>query len=78
MTNDKFLRGYSEVSSNIIPYVTSGGLVDIRNVAALPAGTGCKYLLCIRGEGGCFIAKQWKRTVPNKLLKTEFLIRFGD
>ena len=78
MSEDKFLRGYREVSGNIIPNRTADGLVDIRNVGSLPSGTGCKYLLCIRGEGDHFIAKQWKRTVPGKLLKTEFLISFTD
>jgi len=38
--------------------------LDIRNVGALPAGLGCKFLLCIRGEGGALIAKSWHRKMP--------------
>lgn len=75
---DKFLRGFGEVSKNIIPYRTETGFLSISNLESLPAGTGCKYLLCIQGLDSNFIAKQWKRSIPDKLLKTEFLISFVD
>lgn len=70
---DPFFRGYREVAQNIVPYTKE---LDIRNMEAMSKGTGCRYLLCIRGESG-YIAKQWKRTPPDKLLKTEFLISFN-
>jgi hypothetical protein len=50
--------------------------LDIRNVASLPKGTGCRYLLCIRGESNEYIAKQWKRSRPNKVTKLEVVIEF--
>lgn len=70
---DPFLRGYREVSQNIVPYTKN---LTICNMGAMSKGTGCKYLLCIQGENGAYIAKQWKRTPPNKLLRSEFLISF--
>lgn len=33
----------------------------IRNVAALPKGTGCRFLLCVQGQGGELVAKKWCR-----------------
>lgn len=70
---DYYLRGYREVSQNIVPYSKD---LDIRNMAAMSKGTGCKYLLCIKGENGEYIAKQWKRSPPDKLPRSEFLISF--
>lgn len=70
---DPYLRGYREVSGNIVPYAKE---LAIRNIEAMSKGTGCKYLLCIQGENGAYIAKQWKRTPPDKLLRSEFLISF--
>lgn len=54
----------------------------IRNLQALPAGTGCRFLECIPGEepapgGGLlltFVAKQWRRSVPADF---KILIDFG-
>ncbi len=56
------------------PYSPS---LDIRNVATLPAGTGARYLLAIKGEDGSLIAKQWKRTAPRSISAIEVLIDFG-
>lgn len=36
----------------------------LRNVAALPVGAGCRYLLCVRGQGDELIAKSWCRKAP--------------
>ena len=47
----------------------------IRNISALPSGLGCKFLLCIKGEGDDLIAKAWKRTKPS-LVEGEILVRF--
>jgi hypothetical protein len=71
---DPYLRGYREVSQNIVQYRHD---LDIRNLDAMSKGTGCKYLLCIQGENA-YIAKQWKRTPPDKLLRTEFIISFAN
>ncbi|MCP4540644.1 MAG: hypothetical protein GY832_26195 [Chloroflexi bacterium] len=47
----------------------------IRNLSALPGGTGCKFLLTIKGQGDTLIAKQWKRKRP-VLASNEVLICF--
>lgn len=49
--------------------------LDIRNMDALPRGTGAKYLVAIPGLGSELVAKRWAR-VP-KVGKGEILIRFG-
>lgn len=40
----------------------------IRNTGALPTGTGCRYLLCMRGPEGSsdLIAMAWLRKLPRK------------
>ncbi len=38
--------------------------MDIRNLAELPTGTGCRWLVCIRGEGDALVAKRWSRRKP--------------
>ena len=37
----------------------------IRNLNSLPAGRGCKYLLCTKGQGAELLAKSWHRKLPN-------------
>ena len=55
----------------------------IRNTGALPAGTGCRYLLCIKGpeDGGgepTLIAKAWMRVLPRRpLAKHEVVVDFA-
>ncbi len=36
----------------------------LRNVSSLPAGMGCRYLLCLNGPKGELIAKSWHRKMP--------------
>lgn len=36
----------------------------IRNIDALPRGTGARYLECITSRDGILIAKAWRVTVP--------------
>jgi hypothetical protein len=50
--------------------------LKIRNTEALPAGTGCKYLVCINGQNEELVAKQWKRVKPLKIENNEVLIVF--
>ena len=52
----------------------------LRNVAELPHGTGCNYLVCIRGENDELIAKCWKRKMPaaKDLFSYETVIIFGN
>ena len=52
------------------PYLT------ITNLYSLPKGRGCRYLLCITGEGGAFVAKQWRRTLPEATNEIEAVIDF--
>ncbi len=54
-----------------IPYSRD---LDIRNVEALPRGTGAKYLLTLKGQGDELIAKKWARVKPKSLLPDEVLI----
>lgn len=49
----------------------------LRNVSSLKGGTGCKYLVCIDGQNGELVAKQWKRHKPAKLWSWETLVIFG-
>ena len=49
--------------------------LDIRNVANLPHGTGCKFLLCLHSYDDILaddpkdvlIAKQWLRKMPRRV-----------
>ena len=50
--------------------------LDIRNVASLPQGLNCKYLLCINGLNGEFVAKSWHRKFPKNIGKNETIITF--
>ncbi len=51
--------------------------MDIRNVANLPRGTGCKFLLCILGPTDkTFIAKQWCRKMPKTIGVIETVVKF--
>ena len=36
----------------------------IKNTAILSRGTGCKFMVCIEGEGNDLIAKRWCRKEP--------------
>ena len=48
----------TEEGVKAIPYTKD---LDIRNVDALPRGTGARYLEVIEGADGAFVAKQWRR-----------------
>lgn len=48
----------------------------VRNLDALSRGTGCKYLLCIRGQGDELVAKAWKRKLPLAVNQTEVVLEF--
>lgn len=37
---------------------------QIRNLAALPSGTGANYLKCLIAHDGKYIAKSWHRNMP--------------
>ena len=50
--------------------------LKIRNLDALPRGTGCPFLLCIQGPHDELVAKQWKRKEPSTLGPIETLIVF--
>jgi hypothetical protein len=56
-----------------IPYTKD---LIIRNVESLPVGGGCKYLICIKGENGELVAKQWRRVPPKKIENSEVLVKF--
>jgi len=46
--------------------------LDIQNISSLPKGTGAKYLEVIEGEGGAYVAKAWRRSLPKKGMVVEF------
>ena len=51
--------------------------LSITNLDALPRGIGCKYLLAIESHYyGEYIAKQWKRKMPDTTQRGEVVIRF--
>lgn len=59
---------------NIVDYEP---ILDIRNIAQLPKGLGCKYLLVIDSPyPATYIAKAWKRTMPTNTARGETIIRF--
>jgi len=49
--------------------------LDIRNIQALPKGTGANFLIAIRGKGSDFVAKKWSRVMPSKLEYGEVVIK---
>lgn len=51
-----------------------GADMDIRNVEALPKGTGARYLLAIKGLKDEVVAKAWKRKPPENIGPNEVLI----
>lgn len=51
---------------------------DIRNLATLPAGLGCRFLVCVIGECGALVAKSWHRKRPPIYSTTEISLEFGD
>ena len=46
----------------IIPHTKE---LDIRNIDAIPKGTGARYLEVIKGLDGEFVATQWRRKLPD-------------
>jgi len=38
--------------------------MEVKNLASLPTGLRCNFLVCIKGHNGQFIAKKWKRKAP--------------
>jgi len=50
----------------MLNYQTNRTMIDskIRNLASLPGGLRCKYLVTLKGENDTLIAKQWKRKLP--------------
>ena len=51
--------------------------VKVVNLAALPAGTGARYLLAIESPyPGEYVAKAWKRKMPASTGRGEVIIRF--
>ena len=61
----------TEPSISEIPYSKD---LDIRNVEALPRGTGAKYLVTLKGQGDELIAKKWARVKPTSLSPDEVLV----
>jgi len=53
----------------VIPYSKD---LDIRNIEALPRGTGARYLEVIRGEKDEYIAKLWRRKATDKGILIDF------
>lgn len=64
-----------EHEGNVIPY-SKEVESRLRNVGALPHGTGARFLLTIRGEGNELVAREWRRTAPVSIKPTEVLIDF--
>lgn len=48
--------------------------LDIRNIDAMPRGLNAKYLEVINGLGTEYVAKCWRRTLPNGNNKNIILI----
>lgn len=50
----------------------------ITNLDALPAGTGCPYLVVIESHRMSeYVARRWLRKMPSALKRGELLIRFA-
>jgi len=59
------------VTPQTISYTPS---LDIRNIDALPRGTGARYLVTIRGQGEELVASRWARVIPKRLKANEVLV----
>ena len=57
-----------------IPIIPNSKDLIVKNIGALPRGTGAKYLLAIKGEGNELVAKKWARVAPAKFQSNEVLI----
>ena len=52
--------------------------LDIRNLDALPRGTGAPFLLCMEShEPGVLIAHSWKRKTPAAIPAGYVLVAFA-
>ena len=54
--------------------------LPIVNTEQLPAGAGCRYLLCFKSDnekGTTYVAKQWKRRLPKAIAPHEAIIEFA-
>lgn len=59
----------------IMPYSEWKFKLTIRNVENLPGGLKCNYLVCIAGQSGELVAKEWKRVKP-QLESNEYLLEW--
>lgn len=57
----------------VLPYHRD---LPIRNTQSLPSGRGCRWLLCIRGEGADLVAKHWCRKLPKDVGANEVIVEF--
>lgn len=55
---------------NVVPFTRD---LKIRNLDALPRGLNAPFLLVIEGEQGEYVAKQWKRKLPNEGIVISFV-----
>jgi hypothetical protein len=53
--------------------------IDVRNIEQLPAGLGCRFLLCLESHliNDRYIAKRWLRKLPKETKECEAIIDFG-
>ncbi len=61
----------------VIPYNPE---LPVVNLEQLPAGTGCRYLLCFKSDnerGTIYVAKQWKRRLPKEVAPHEVVVAFN-
>jgi len=64
-----------EASVKVVPFSRD---LDIRNLDALPRGTGARYLECVLGpDDKILIAKQWRRKLPDRASGITVFVEFS-
>lgn len=56
-------------TATVIPFTRD---LKIRNLNALPQGLNAPFLIVIEGQDGEYVAKQWKRKLPNEGIVISF------
>lgn len=65
------------IAQSIIDYTPNKESIKITNLDALPAGTGCPYLLVIESlYADTYIAERWMRKLPRSIPTNKRIIRF--
>ena len=68
------LEPLARAVGDVVPYTST---LDIRNMGAMAAGQGARYLECFRGHEGALIASHWRRKMPTSRKAGYVVVDFG-